>query len=156
VIPFLVYVSILWVYLAMAHHSLLFVVDGHLCYLGSSVETLIKRLDAEDQCSRGLWDIGGQSCPFTACRLSLTTALVQGSQVGGSLHSFFRNFWDGTPEEHSRLMQKARVIGFDLESQVWWRFLPLHCPPVSLVQAVNPGLSSESQRNVMAATPAHR
>lgn len=36
-------------------------------------------------------------------------------------------------------MDKAKVMGYDMGAQTFWRFLPLHELPYSAVQIVNPG-----------------
>ena len=117
-----------------------------LVWLGVTVEHLMFRVDYMDERHKGAWDLPFADLnPFTAAREHLTRLVAQGKRPGSALVPVFAHFSDGTQEDDARLLDRVRTMGCDFGSQVWWRYLPLHELPFTLVDTVNPGLPAKVQ-----------
>ena len=115
-----------------------------LSFMGVAIEHLIARTDYLDERQKGLLDLPFAALnPFTRCRQWLCRVVVRGKQSGSHLHPLFHHF--RTSFSSSTIMLQIVGQAVDMGSQIWWRFLPLHELPFSLVDAVNDGLSADRQ-----------
>lgn len=118
-----------------------------LTILGMAVEHLMGRIDFLTERGKALFDLPFIDLnPFCQCQRTLCHMLAQGFKTGAPLRMVMLHFSDGSPESISALQMQVLQMGCDMGSQIWWRFRYLRELPLTLVDAVNPGLPPHVQR----------
>ena len=119
-----------------------------LSFLGVAVEHLMLRLDYLDSRHNGILDLASaRLCPFRACRRWLAQVLASGFSDGAPLAPVYRHFHErplrGNVDvgllNDSLISEAARTMGFDMGSQVFWRYLHMRELPFTLVDCVHLG-----------------
>eukprot|EP00959_Pyramimonas_sp_CCMP1952_P382774 8020751-Pyramimonas_sp.AAC.1 len=121
-----------------------------LCVIGVAVEHLIARTDYLDERQMGLYDLASPLLnPFVQCRRWLGELIKIGRGQGSPLRPLFDTFRDGDLHTDKALMRQFVGQALDMSAQAWWRFLPLHDLPLSLVNCVNAALPKRDRQGVL-------
>lgn len=86
-----------------------------LACVGIPVEHLIARVQHLDSRGKGAFDcMRPTMCPFTTCRMELSSLSRQGSGAVSPLRPLFEYFAEDTPSGHNRVMSRIRALALNL------------------------------------------